>query len=90
MFGNQNEDLPRHATARLGDCRFNRSQTLAISGALLNFRSSFTEGGMSCSEYWAKPKVVREQAVLFAPTLDDMISADHEVRLLDEVLRSLD
>ena len=45
---------------------------------------------MSCSEYWAKPKVVREQAVLFAPTLDDMISADHEVRLLDEVLRSLD
>ena len=45
---------------------------------------------MSCSEYWAKPKVVREQAVLFAPTLDDMIPADHEVRLLDEVLRSLD
>ena len=45
---------------------------------------------MSRSEYWAKPKVVREQAVLFAPTLDDVVSADHEVRLLDEVLRNLD
>lgn len=45
---------------------------------------------MSFGEYWAKPKVVREQAVLFSPTLDDMVSADHEVRLLDEVLRNLD
>ena len=45
---------------------------------------------MSSSEYWAKPKVVREQTILFAPTLDDMVSADHEVRLLDEVLRGLD
>lgn len=45
---------------------------------------------MNRSEYWAKPKVVREQAVLFQPTLDSMIPDDHEVRLLDEVLRKLD
>jgi transposase len=45
---------------------------------------------MGRSEYWAKPKVVREQAVLFSPTLDDMISPDHEIRLLDEMLRGLD
>jgi len=42
------------------------------------------------NEYWAKPRVVREQAVLFAPSLDDVVSEDHEVRLLDEVLRGLD
>ena len=45
---------------------------------------------MSRDGYWAKPKVVRQQAVLFAPTLDDMISMGHEVRLLDETLRRLD
>lgn len=45
---------------------------------------------MGRSEYWAKPKMVREQAVLFAPTLDEMIPEDHEVRLLDEVLQDLD
>ena len=45
---------------------------------------------MNRNEYWAKPKIVREQAVLFHPTLDSMISGDHEVRLLDEVLRKLD
>ena len=45
---------------------------------------------MGRSGYWAKPKIVREQAVLFSPTLDDVISGDHEVRLLDEVLRGLD
>ena len=28
--------------------------------------------------------------MLFAPTLDDVVSQDHEVRLLDEVLRGLD
>ena len=32
---------------------------------------------MSRNEYWAKPKIVREQAVMFAPTLDDVVSADH-------------
>ena len=45
---------------------------------------------MSRNEYWAKAKIVREQAVLFAPTLDEVVSTDHEVRLLDEVLRGLD
>ena len=45
---------------------------------------------MSRNEYWAKPKIVREQAVMFAPTLDEVVSADHEVRLLDEVLRTQD
>lgn len=45
---------------------------------------------MSRNEYWAKPKIVREQAMMFAPTLDDVISEDHEVRLLDEVLRGFD
>jgi transposase len=42
------------------------------------------------NEYWAKPLIVREQRAMFAPTLDDMIPDDHEVRLLDEVLRQLD
>ena len=32
---------------------------------------------MSRNEYWAKPQIVREQAVMFAPTLDDVVSADH-------------
>jgi transposase len=45
---------------------------------------------MSRKEYWAKPRIVREQAVMFAPTLDEVVSVDHEVRLLDEVLRGLD
>ena len=45
---------------------------------------------MATANYWAEPKVVREQIVLFAPSLDSMISDDHEVRLLDETLRSLD
>lgn len=45
---------------------------------------------MSRNEYWAKAKIVREQAVLFAPTLDEVVADDHEVRLLDELLRGLD
>lgn len=45
---------------------------------------------MSRNEYWAKAKIVREQAVLFSPTLDDVVSPDHEVRLLDDVLKGLD
>ena len=47
---------------------------------------------LSRNEYWAKPKIVREQAVMFAPTLDEVVSADHLCgscrRLLDEVLRT--
>ncbi len=32
--------------------------------------------------YWAKPELVREQAVLFPTRLDDVIAFDHEVRML--------
>ena len=42
------------------------------------------------TDRWAQPQVVREQMTLFQPTLDDMIPQDHEVRLLDEALRTLD
>jgi transposase len=41
-------------------------------------------------DYWAKPGLDRQQALLFHPTLDECISLDHPVRLLDEILRSLD
>ncbi len=41
-------------------------------------------------DYWAKPGLDRQQAVLFYPTLDQSISNDHPVRLLDEILRALD
>jgi transposase len=41
-------------------------------------------------EYWAKPGLGRQQAMLFYPTLDQSISDDHPVRLLDEILRALD
>ena len=45
---------------------------------------------MATAEYWAEPKVLREQIVLFAPSLDSMIPDDHEVRLLDETLHTPD
>lgn len=45
---------------------------------------------MATTEYWAEAVIVREQRTMFAPTLDDMIDEDHEVRLLDEALRKLD
>jgi transposase len=41
-------------------------------------------------EYWAKPRVARDQIVLFSPTLDASISNDHPVRLLNEILKGLD
>ena len=41
-------------------------------------------------DYWAKPGLDRQQAMLFYPTLDQSISEDHPVRLLDEILRALD
>lgn len=40
--------------------------------------------------YWAAAPMRRDQAVLFYPTLDDSISDDHPVRLLDEILRAQD
>jgi transposase len=41
-------------------------------------------------EYWAKPRLARDQILLFSPTLDASISNDHPVRLLDEMLKGLD
>ena len=41
-------------------------------------------------DYWAKPPLARDQILLFSPTLDDSISDDHPVRLLDEILRAQD
>jgi transposase len=45
---------------------------------------------VTTTEYWAEPPMRREQAVLFAPTLDDMIAPDDPVRLFDEVLAGRD
>ena len=39
---------------------------------------------------WAVPPVAREQLVLFASSLDEVIPEDHLVRVVDEILRSLD
>jgi transposase len=39
---------------------------------------------------WSKPVIDRQQAVLFAPTLDSAVGDDHPVRLVAEVLESLD
>ena len=39
---------------------------------------------------WAVPPVDREQLVLFPTSLDDVIPEDHLVRVVDEILRSLD
>jgi transposase len=40
--------------------------------------------------YFAAPVMSRKQRVLIPTTLDDAISGNHEVRVLDEILRSLD
>jgi hypothetical protein len=39
---------------------------------------------------WNQAPLIREQAVLFSPTLDAVISEDHSVRLVDEVMRQMD
>ncbi len=39
---------------------------------------------------WAMPPVARNQLVLFQEALDEVIPQDHLVRVLDEILRSLD
>jgi transposase len=39
---------------------------------------------------WATAPMDRRQVTLFAPTLDDMIAADHPVRLFDELLSTMD
>lgn len=40
-------------------------------------------------DYWAKPPESREQLVLFPTRLDDVVGAEHPVRLLDEILGRL-
>jgi hypothetical protein len=39
---------------------------------------------------WAAATLDRDQIALFSPTLDSMIPADHPVRLVDEILSTLD
>lgn len=41
-------------------------------------------------DYWSKSPEARDQLVLFPTRLDDVIEANHAVRLLDEVLGLLD
>ena len=41
-------------------------------------------------DYWAKPGLDRRQTLLLYPTLDDCISDDHPVRMLDEILQACD
>jgi transposase len=48
------------------------------------------DAAMPTQDYWAQPPMTREQIVLFAPTLDNMIGEDETVRLIDEVLRQRD
>ena len=39
---------------------------------------------------WAKVKQPREQQILFSERLDDAVDADHDVRLVDKILRCVD
>ena len=39
---------------------------------------------------WAKAPEVRDQIVLFAQRLDDVVPIDHSVRLMDDILSRLD
>jgi transposase len=41
-------------------------------------------------DYWARAGVDRHQTLLMYPTLDESVSDDHPVRLLDEILRARD
>ena len=41
-------------------------------------------------DYWAKPGLDRHQTLLMYPTLDESVSDDHPVRMLDEILRARD
>jgi hypothetical protein len=48
------------------------------------------EGVTKMARHWARAPMPREQIVLFSPTLEEAISEDHPVRLLDEILRGVD
>jgi hypothetical protein len=45
---------------------------------------------MAAAVGWAEAPLVREQIVLFPTSIDEVIPEDHEVRLLDEMLRPLE
>lgn len=45
---------------------------------------------MATQDYWAEAPLCRTQSTLFAPTLDDMIDQDSELRIFDEVLENCD
>jgi transposase len=45
---------------------------------------------MATIDYWAEAPTAREQIALFSPTLDDTISEDDPVRIVDEVLAGCD
>lgn len=45
---------------------------------------------MTTPDYWAEAPLSRSQSTLFAPTLDDMIGVDSQIRIFDEVLRGFD
>jgi len=45
---------------------------------------------MATEDYWAEVPLTREQLTLFAPSLDAMIAPDDSVRLVDEVLATVD
>ena len=42
------------------------------------------------AQQWAKTPIERNQIILFSPTLEEVVSQDHPVRLLDEILRKQD
>ncbi|HEY4761057.1 MAG TPA: transposase, partial [Thermoguttaceae bacterium] len=48
------------------------------------------EGVTKMAQHWAQAPMSREQIVLFSPTLEEAISEDHPVRLLEEILRGVD
>ena len=41
-------------------------------------------------DYWSQPRIDREQIPLFVPTLGDMVSENHTVRMFDEILAIVD
>ena len=45
---------------------------------------------MATLDYWAEAPHSRFQSTLFAPTLDDMIDEDSQIRIFDEVLAGID
>lgn len=45
---------------------------------------------MATTDYWSEAPMIREQMVLFAPTLDATINGDDPVRLFDELLSGVD